>query len=117
MGSVGARWQRVTQTLRVSPTGGGGGGGARWSTLAIHTPSGDSAYTPTAPPKSRLTWRRLLTGAILGSIIGGGAYVGTSDEATIRFGSQTIVIPGVLAFFPSLTVSYGILYLLLFAVQ
>jgi hypothetical protein len=56
MGSVGARWQRVTQTLRVSPTGGGGGGGARWSTLAIHTPSGDSAYTPTAPPKSRLTW-------------------------------------------------------------
>lgn len=32
-----------------------------------------------------LLQRRLLTGTVLGSIIGGGAYVGTSDEATIRF--------------------------------
>jgi hypothetical protein len=33
--------------------------------------------------------RRLLTGTVLGSVIAGGAYVGTSDEATIRFVSST----------------------------
>ncbi|KAH7433954.1 hypothetical protein KP509_07G094400 [Ceratopteris richardii] len=35
------------------------------------------------PPKSRLTWQRVLTGTVLGSLIATGAYVGTSDEATI----------------------------------
>ncbi|KAJ7547094.1 hypothetical protein O6H91_08G069000 [Diphasiastrum complanatum] len=38
---------------------------------------------PPLPPKIRLTWKRLLTGTTLGSMIGGGAYVGTRDEATI----------------------------------
>lgn len=51
------------------------------TTSAIHTPTESSGRV--LPPKSRLTWRRLLTGTVLGSIIGGGAYVGTSDEATI----------------------------------
>ncbi|CAK9211254.1 unnamed protein product [Sphagnum troendelagicum] len=77
-GCVGGRWQRLSQMLQVSARG----GAYRCSSSAIHTPSADP-YRPIAPPKSRLTWRRLLTGTILGSIIGGGAYVGTSDEATI----------------------------------
>ncbi|CAM6040200.1 unnamed protein product [Sphagnum compactum] len=77
-GCLGGRWQRLSQMLRVSARG----GAYRCSSSAIHTPSADP-YSPIAPPKSRLTWRRLLTGTILGSIIGGGAYVGTSDEATI----------------------------------
>ncbi|KAH8933751.1 hypothetical protein BDL97_18G046500 [Sphagnum fallax] len=78
VGCVGGRWQRLSQMLQVSARG----GAYRCSSSAIHTPSADP-YRPIAPPKSRLTWRRLLTGTILGSIIGGGAYVGTSDEATI----------------------------------
>ncbi|CAK9266094.1 unnamed protein product [Sphagnum jensenii] len=78
VGCVGGRWQRLSQMLQVSARG----GAYRFSSSAIHTPSADP-YSPIAPPKSRLTWRRLLTGTILGSIIGGGAYVGTSDEATI----------------------------------
>ncbi|CAK9212520.1 unnamed protein product [Sphagnum troendelagicum] len=78
VGCVGGRWQRLSQMLQVSARG----GAYRCSSSAIHTPSADP-YSPIAPPKSRLTWRRLLTGTILGSIIGGGAYVGTSDEATI----------------------------------
>ncbi|XP_024383741.1 dihydroorotate dehydrogenase (quinone), mitochondrial [Physcomitrium patens] len=80
--------------------GGGGGGGllepwrrgrllwqfssriSSYSTASpIQTPSESGGRI--LPPKSRLTWRRLLTGSVLGSIIGGGAYVGTSDEATI----------------------------------
>lgn len=43
----------------------------------------EASSTSPSPPKSRLTWRRLLTGTVLGSLIGAGAYVGTSDEATI----------------------------------
>lgn len=51
------------------------------TTSAMHTPTESAGRV--LPPKSRLTWRRLLTGTVLGSVIAGGAYVGTSDEATI----------------------------------
>ncbi|KAL3695308.1 hypothetical protein R1sor_009384 [Riccia sorocarpa] len=51
----------------------------------LHTFSGTASATAKkiAPPRSRLTWRRLLTGTVLGSVIASGAYLGTRDEATI----------------------------------
>lgn len=51
-------------------------------TLASASADSSVATSPT-PPKSRLTWQRVLTGTVLGSLIAAGAYVGTSDEATI----------------------------------
>ncbi|GLJ30003.1 hypothetical protein SUGI_0593150 [Cryptomeria japonica] len=44
--------------------------------------SAQEAVKRILPPKYRLTWGRLLTGALLGLGIGGGAYVSTVDEAT-----------------------------------
>jgi dihydroorotate dehydrogenase len=41
------------------------------------------SFRVTVPPKTRLTWRRLLTGALLGSVIAGGAYASTRDESTL----------------------------------
>ncbi|KAL2632325.1 hypothetical protein R1flu_017011 [Riccia fluitans] len=55
------------------------------SASLLHT-FGGAASVPAkkiAPPRSRLTWRRLLTGTVLGSVIASGAYLGTRDEATI----------------------------------
>ncbi|KAG6542817.1 hypothetical protein Mapa_015721 [Marchantia paleacea] len=54
------------------------------SAALLHTFGGVGAPAKKiAPPRSRLTWRRLLTGTVLGSVIASGAYVGTRDEATI----------------------------------
>eukprot|EP00850_Spirogloea_muscicola_P018557 SM000171S03246 [mRNA] locus=s171:200950:204495:+ [translate_table: standard] len=36
-----------------------------------------------APPRFRLTFRRLLSGLVVSSVIGGGAYAGTRDPATL----------------------------------
>ncbi|CAM6051214.1 unnamed protein product [Sphagnum compactum] len=77
MGSVGARWQRVTQIcecqIQEEEEEEGRAGAPRQSTLLRRIQ---------LTLQLRLRNRASL-GTILGSIIGGGAYVGTSDEATI----------------------------------
>ncbi|GBG65125.1 hypothetical protein CBR_g49488 [Chara braunii] len=40
------------------------------------------ARLPPPPLRARLTWKRILAGTIMGSVIGGGAYVSTRDPAT-----------------------------------
>ncbi|CAM6129413.1 unnamed protein product [Calypogeia fissa] len=49
----------------------------------LHASTAESFRVAVLPPKTKLTWRRLLTGGLLGSVITGGAYVSTRDEATL----------------------------------
>lgn len=49
----------------------------------LHASTAEGFRVAAVPPKTKLTWRRLLTGALLGSVIASGAYVSTRDESTL----------------------------------